>query len=122
MKKMEIYEPAMCCPTGLCGVSVDKELLRISTVAGNLEKKGFQIERFNLANNPEKFVENKKVNAYMADNGIKSLPLTLIEGEIIKTSCYPTNEEIALGLEVDITSLEEAKTDSEGCCQGSGCC
>ena len=30
MKKMTIYEPAMCCSTGLCGVGVDTKLLRIS--------------------------------------------------------------------------------------------
>ena len=29
MKTMKIFEPAMCCPTGLCGVSVDPELLRV---------------------------------------------------------------------------------------------
>lgn len=32
MKKMKIFEPAMCGPTGLCGMGVDPELLRISTV------------------------------------------------------------------------------------------
>ena len=32
MKTMKIYEPAMCCTTGLCGVGVDSELLRVSTV------------------------------------------------------------------------------------------
>ena len=46
MKKMNIYEPAMCCPTGVCGVGVDPELLRISTVLNNLEKKGIEIGRF----------------------------------------------------------------------------
>ena len=43
MKKMNIYEPAMCCPTGVCGVGVDPELLRISTVLNNLKKKGVEI-------------------------------------------------------------------------------
>jgi hypothetical protein len=37
MKKMCIYEPALCCETGLCGVNVDPELLRISTVLNTLK-------------------------------------------------------------------------------------
>ncbi|WP_113803146.1 arsenic metallochaperone ArsD family protein [Garciella nitratireducens] len=37
MKKITIYESAICCPTGFCGVSVDLELLRISTVSNNLK-------------------------------------------------------------------------------------
>ena len=36
MKKMAIYEPAMCCPTGLCGVGVNPELLRISAALAAL--------------------------------------------------------------------------------------
>lgn len=39
MKKMSIYEPALCCETGLCGVNVDPELLRITTVLNNLKIK-----------------------------------------------------------------------------------
>ena len=38
MKKIHIYEPAMCCPTGLCGPSIDPELLRMSFVMNNLKK------------------------------------------------------------------------------------
>ena len=48
MKKMFIYEPAMCCPTGLCGVSVDPELLRLSTVISSLQKNGIEIKRYSL--------------------------------------------------------------------------
>lgn len=52
MKKMFIYESAMCCSTGLCGVSFDPELLRISTVISSLEKNGIKIERYNLTSAP----------------------------------------------------------------------
>lgn len=45
MNKMKIFEPAMCCPTGLCGVGVDPELLRISTVLDTLKKHGANVFR-----------------------------------------------------------------------------
>ena len=65
MKKMQIFEPAMCCPTGLCGVGVDEELLRISTVLNSLEKNGVKIDRFNLTDAPMEFINNRKVNDYL---------------------------------------------------------
>ena len=32
MKKIEIFDPAMCCPTGLCGPNIDPEIKRIGVV------------------------------------------------------------------------------------------
>ncbi|MHB8130427.1 MAG: arsenic metallochaperone ArsD family protein, partial [Mobilitalea sp.] len=61
MKKMQIFEPAMCCSTGLCGVGVDPELLRISTVLNSMEKNGVTVERFNLSSAPQEFIMNKVV-------------------------------------------------------------
>ena len=65
MKKMQIFEPAMCCSTGLCGVGVDQELLRISTVLNTLKNNGVQVDRFNLSSAPQEFVTNKTVNNYI---------------------------------------------------------
>ena len=48
MKKMTIFEPALCCETGVCGVSIDSELLRISTILNSLKKHNVIVDRFNL--------------------------------------------------------------------------
>ena len=100
MKTMTIYEPAMCCSTGLCGVSVDPELLRISTVIRNLERQGIRVQRFNLNNYPNEFVKNIAVSQIMMEQGAEILPVTIIDGAIAKKSAYPTNEEISLWLGV----------------------
>ena len=94
MKVLSIYEPAMCCSTGLCGVSVDPELLRISTVFNNLSKNGFEILRYNLSGSPQAFVDNKLINQVLSQKGSNALPITMIDGEIVKLSGYPTNHEI----------------------------
>lgn len=39
MKKIEIFDPAMCCSTGVCGPSVNPELIRVAAVVENLKKK-----------------------------------------------------------------------------------
>lgn len=66
MKTMKIFEPAMCCPTGLCGVGVDPELLRISTVLETLKKKNVVFDRFNLSSAPMEFITDQAINAYIS--------------------------------------------------------
>jgi hypothetical protein len=125
MKKMYIYEPAMCCPTGLCGVGVDKELLRISSVLSNLEKNGVKVERFNLTNSPQEFVKNKEINQLMEEKGIKILPVTTVDNVVVKTGSYPTNEEMTKFLDVSPSFLEDVASNAKasgGCCSGGGCC
>jgi hypothetical protein len=94
VKKIAIYEPAMCCSTGLCGVGVDSELLRISTTLDNLSKKGMKIERFNLTNSPMKFITNKTVNKFINEKGVDNLPITLVNEKIVIKGRYPTDEEL----------------------------
>lgn len=123
MKKMYIYEKAMCCSTGLCGVSVDPELLRISTVKNNLEKNGVVIERYNLTNAPMEFIKNQKVNELISKEGTEILPITVVDTEIVKTKQYPTNDEISSFLAVPKTYLilDDKIEKSGGCGCSCGC-
>lgn len=124
MKTMSIYEPAMCCETGICGVGVDPELLRISTVFNNLQKNGITAARFNLNSAPQAFINNTDINKLIMGDGVESLPATVIDGKIVKTKAYPTNEEIAAWLEIPASYLEatETKKADGGCCCSEGCC
>ncbi len=112
MKKMQIFEPAMCCSTGLCGVGVDPELLRVSTVLNTLKKNGINVERFNLSNAPQQFVNDKAVNHFINTKGVDGLPVTVLDGEIVIAGRYPTNEEFANLLGVPANSV---RRKAEGC-------
>ena len=105
MKTLYLYEPAMCCPTGLCGPGIDPELLRISTVIKNLESQGIKVQRFNLKNYPGEFVKNSAVNQLMMQRGVDALPAAMVDDKILKTGKYPTNEEIAHWLGVPASTL-----------------
>ncbi|TCS78248.1 arsenical resistance operon trans-acting repressor ArsD [Muricomes intestini] len=125
MKTMQIFEPAMCCPTGLCGVGVDPELLRISTVLDTLKKHGITVDRFNLNSAPDEFVDNKVVNDFLNDKGADCLPVILLDGEIILTGKYPTNAEFTEWMGVPAELLEkpaEKAQQSDSCCCQEGCC
>lgn len=106
MKTIYLYEPAMCCATGLCGPGIDPELLRISTVIKNLERHGIKVQRFNLKNYPNEFVKNAAINQLIMQQGIEALPATIIDGKIMKAGKYPTNEEIAGWLGISVNALE----------------
>ena len=69
MKEMQIFEPALCCETGVCGASVDPELLRITTVLDRLNKNGMTVKRFNLNSAPMDFVTNQTVNVFLNQKG-----------------------------------------------------
>ena len=121
----------MCCPTGLCGVGVDPELLRISTVLDTLKNQGVAIERFNLSSAPREFITDRTINPYINARGPEGLPAVTVDGEIVITGRYPTNEEFTklLDLPEDMlaqqsapTKVKSARKKSGGCgCKG-GCC
>lgn len=123
MKKMIIFEPVMCCSTGLCGPSFDKDLLRISTVLNNLKNNGIIVERHNLSNNPKIFVDNTEIRDMLIEGGTEILPITTVDGVVMKTKAYPTNGEICNLLDVPAEYLRgTAKKASDDCgCKG-GCC
>ena len=130
MKKMQIFEPAMCCSTGVCGVGVDPELIRISAALNTLEKNGIEIDRFNLSSAPQEFLNNKSVNKIINEKGIDELPVTILDGEVVLTGRYPANEEIVKMLEIPVSSLSsqpkvakatKGKSGGFGC-SGGDCC
>ena len=127
---MMIYDPAMCCSTGVCGPSVDKNLLRVATTVSSLIKKGVKVERHNLSDNPQAYIDNVEVNKLLNDKGVEVLPITIVDGYVIKTGEYPTDEEFVSFLEIPQEYIISDKTeknevvnnDNSGCCGESGCC
>lgn len=103
MSKMEIYDPAMCCSTGVCGPSVNPELIRVAAVIENLKKAGIEVRRHNLSSEPQIYMHNDIVRRELNTKGAKILPITLVDGKIAKEAGYLTNEEFAayLGVELD---------------------
>lgn len=94
MKTIEIYDPAMCCSTGVCGPGVDPELIRISAVVHNLKKRDISVSRFNLSSEPDAFVCNEVVRQLLTDQGPDVLPVIIVDGQVVKKHSYPSNEEL----------------------------
>lgn len=123
MKKMIIYDPAMCCSTGVCGPSIDPELLRVATLISNLKMKGIIIERYNLSGNPRAFVTNENISHLLKKHGPEILPVTMVDGQIVKTKAYPTNDEFVSWLGISKEDIISDKPEANKChCKPGSCC
>lgn len=94
MKTIEIFDPAMCCPTGLCGPNINPQLMRIAAAVEYLKRQGVNIERHNLRDEPQLYVSNQLINTYLHEKGVEGLPVTLVDGEIAVENGYPTNAQL----------------------------
>lgn len=101
VKKMQIFDPPMCCSTGLCGPSVDPELVRFAADVDWLKKKGIPIERFNLAQQPEAFTKSTIVKKELL-NDENCLPLILIDDEIVSKGKYISREQLIKFVDLNV--------------------
>jgi hypothetical protein len=82
MKKVQVFDPALCCSSGVCGTDVDQTLVDFSADADWAKQQGLVIERFNLAQQPMAFADNAAVKGLLERSGEAALPVTLIDGEV----------------------------------------
>ena len=80
MTKLAVYDPPMCCSTGVCGPAVDPVLPRVTADLDWLKRQGVQVERYNLAQQPQAFASNPMVMAALREHGNDCLPLILVDG------------------------------------------
>lgn len=113
MAKLQIFDPAMCCSTGVCGPSVDPALPRFTADLEWLKSKGIEVERHNLAQEVANFTSNPVVKTALNSRGSKCLPLVLLDGGIVSEAIYPTRDQLArlTGIEFEpgpvITNVKE---------------
>ena len=118
MTTIQVFDPALCCSTGVCGVEVDQHLVGFSADVDWAKQNGADIERFNLAQQPVAFVENPLVKAFLERSGAEALPLILVDGEVALAGRYPNRTELARWASIAQTEEKSASY----CCSGSRCC
>ena len=121
MKSIQIFDTAMCCNTGVCGVDVDQQLVTFAADFEWAKTNGAKIERVNLSQQPMAFAENKIVKEFLELSGVEALPLILVNGAIALAGRYPTRIELSRWSDIPIL-LEAIKKSSDGCCGGGKCC
>ena len=122
----------MCCSTGICGPAVDPVLPRFAADLDTLKHAGHVVERFNLAQQPKAFIENKEIHSLISTAGTDVLPVVVVDGHVVSRGVYPSLEMLqiwagaspaptaAVAPNVARISLPIA---DQGCCSGAtDCC
>ena len=122
MKRVEVFDPPMCCSTGVCGPTVDPALVRFAADLHWLANQRIAVERYNLAQQPQAFVASPVVKTALQEHGNECLPLILLDGSIVSQGCYPTRAELARLAGVELDALAEAPAGAKLPVINSRCC
>ena len=93
MKTLQVYDPPMCCSTGICGPDVDPDLVNFAAMLSQLANAGVKVERYNLGQQPMAFAQNAAVKEMLQKEGVEVLPLMFLDGEVCMKGRYPTHDE-----------------------------
>jgi hypothetical protein len=104
---VEFFDPPMCCPTGLCGPTLDQTLLDVNELILALKAEGVQVERYQMTSHPHKFTGNAEVMRLVQQRQLEALPITVVQGQVIKAGVYPSLAEVT-------TALNNTNTSASG--------
>jgi len=128
MPRIDVYDPPMCCSTGVCGPVVDPALPRFAGDLAWLGQRGVEVARYNLAQEPLAFTMNPVVLEVLKGQGPEALPVVLVDGALASQGRYPSRDELAswtgLAYTTDAASAP-LSLPTASCCdpeEGSGCC
>lgn len=119
MYRLDVFDPAMCCSTGICGPEVDPVLPRFAADLEWLAAQGVEVRRYNLSQQPAAFAASELVKATLEEHGVECLPLVLVDGRIVSMGAYPSREQLAK------RTIEKPRVKLGGCtpnADGSSCC
>ena len=119
MQTLQIFDPAMCCSSGVCGPEVDTKLVQFAADIDWLKSQGLIVQRQNLTQNPAAFGENERVKAALTEKGEAALPLLLVNGKIKATGYYPERNELAALFK--LKAAAKATPAKSSCCCGGSC-
>ena len=118
MTTIKIYDPAMCCSTGVCGPNVNETLVQLASFLKNLNETDFKVERYNLSQEPDAYATNEVVAQMLKDKGTDALPITFIDDKVVASGDYLPMDELAKMLGV---TQPEKDSGSSCCCSGGTC-
>ena len=77
-----------------------------------LRAQGVEVERYNLAQQPGAFAENEVVRSEIMERGVDTLPLLLVNGQVVSRGSYPTRDRLAEWVGLDAVDAGTIYTDA----------
>jgi hypothetical protein len=119
MSHIQVFDPALCCSSGVCGTDVDQALVTFAADVEWARQQGAVIDRFNLAQEPTAFATSATVRKLLERSGQAALPVVLVDGEVAMAGRYPQRAELAQWAGLKASRPIPVATS---CCSGSDCC
>ena len=94
MRKLEIYEPPLCCPTGVCGPAPDPALAILQESILRWKREGIDVERIAINQVPQRFMANPMVVDLLTREGQEVLPIAMLDGKVVCKGTYPTYDQV----------------------------
>src|SRR5512143_640244 len=91
---VEFFDPLMCCPTGLCGPTLDQTLLDVNEMILSLQAEGLLVARYQMTSQPQAFLGNPDVMRLVREKQMAALPIIVVRGQVVKVGAYPTLAEM----------------------------
>lgn len=107
MKSITVYDPPMCCSTGVCGTDVNQQLIDFAADLNWLKSQGVTVRRINLSQEPAEFAQNDEINTLMQATGGDDLPAILIDNQLVTKGCYPARDDLAKWVGVSVSEIHE---------------
>jgi len=125
MNKIQVFDPAMCCNTGVCGPEVDPSLVTFAADLEWLNAQGAEVERINLGQQPQVFVQHDAIRQLLETQGETALPAIVVDGEVKQCGHYPSRIQLAewahVPLETSLFTDEVAELVALGAAIASNC-
>lgn len=112
---VRVFDPAMCCSSGICGPRIDPELARFAADLDWLQKQGVRVERFNLSQQPAAFAETPAVRAAL-ERGTEVLPVVMVDDRVAVEGTYPSRETLAALAGLVVTKVALSAAPAANCC------
>ena len=97
---VEIFDPPLGCPTGLCGPVLDTTLVDLGEAINALQADGRTVIRHMMTADPQAFMRNGEVYQLIRERQLAVLPITVVRGRIVKTDAYASLDEMRVALEL----------------------
>jgi hypothetical protein len=125
MPTISVFDPPMCCSTGVCGPTVDPTLARFSSDLDWLKGQGVEVRRYGLSQQPKAFVDNAQIKALLHAEGEGALPAVLVDEQVLSKGAYPTRAQLAAAAGIKLSGLAAVSIVETACApapDGSKCC
>ncbi len=102
---------------------MDPVLPRFAADLDALRTAGHTVQRYNLSQQPQAFIDNTEIHALLSAKGTDVLPVVTVNGQVVSRGIYPSREMLDMWVGGAVVKPVSLPIADQGCCSGqTGCC